>query len=387
MDRKRHILVIPTWLPSPRDPITGTYHHTFCRALCAREDLQVNMLYMDAQGLKVAHKYPFLKKSYQMDCEGYQVFAKRILDCSRFSYDAYIRAYTRRLEKLFCQYVATHGKPDVIHAQVILTAGYAAAVIGKKYGIPVVITEHASYFQTFFTGKKEKYARFACENARLTCVGKFMTDILRDRYGYEATVLPNIVDMSTFARVPKIPGDGKTLRLLTVTALRVPKRVDDTIRALHLLRKDGRIGPFRFTVVGDGLMMDHYRQVANELEMLDVVEFVGRKSPQEVSQYLSRADMLIIASTIETFGIPAIEALAAGVPVVCTRCHGPEGFLSEAVAEFCESKNPADLADAIARMAARLPEMDENMLRDTADSFSSESVAAMSVDIYRELTE
>ena len=383
--KKHHVLVIPTWLPSPRDPITGTYHQTFCRALCQREDLQVNMLYVDSQGLKVAHKYPFIEKHYTKDCGGYQLFAKTILDCSRFSYDAYIRGYTKRLEKLFCCYVARYGKPDVLHAQVILAAGYAAAVIGKKYGIPVVITEHASYFETFFTGKKEKYARFACENARLTCVGHFMTDILRDKYGYEATVLPNIVDMSVFAETPRVPGDGKQLRLLTVTALRIPKRVDDTIRALHILRREGRIGPFRFAVVGDGLMGDHYRQVAAELDMLDVVEFVGRKSPQEVAQYLSQADMLIIASSIETFGIPAIEALAAGVPVVCTRCQGPEGFLTPDCAEFCQSKNPEDLARAIARMVGRLPEMNEAVLRAKGNEFSGEAVASQAVEIYRAL--
>ena len=383
--KKTHVLVIPTWLPSPRDPITGTYHETFCRALCAREDLLVNMLYVDSQGLKVAHKYPFLKKSYTRDCGEYQLFAKRILDCSRFSYDAYIKGYTKRLDRLFCQYVKKYGKPDVLHAQVILAAGYAAAVIGKKYGIPVVITEHASYFESFFTGKKEKYARYACENARLTCVGHFMTDILRDKYGYEATVLPNIVDMSVFAATPKQPRDEAMLQLLTVTALRIPKRVDDTIRALHILRQEGRIAPFRFTVVGDGVMDDHYRQVATELNMLDVVAFVGRKNPQEVAQYLSRADFLIIASSIETFGIPAIEALAAGVPVVCTRCQGPEGFLTPECAEFCEPKNPEDLAKAIERMILRLPELDEAVLRAKGNEFSGESVAEQATEIYRSL--
>lgn len=385
MKDKLHVLVIPTWFPSERDKITGTYHQTFCRALVKSEKAEVNMIYVDPQGIKTIYKYPFMKKSYVSEFEGYTLYAKRMVDYSKFAYDMYIRSYTKKLDRLFCKYVKAHGKPDVIHAQVLLGAGYAASVIGKKYGVPVVITEHATYFESFFIGKKEKYARFACENAYVTCVGNYMNDILREKYGYTSETLPNIVDTSIFSANQKVPANGDTLRLATVAALRPPKHIDDTIRALRILRDSGEIGKFKFTVVGGGFMEDHYKSVASELDMNDVVEFVGRKNAHEIAKYLSETDILVMASVIETFGIPAIEALASGVPVVCTRCKGPEGFLDEGCAEFCNINDPEDLARAIKRMYERKDNIDENYLRARAKEFSSESVAEQAIGIYNKL--
>ncbi len=385
MKDKLHVLVIPTWFPSERDKITGTYHQTFCRALSESGKVKVNMIYVDPQGIKTVYKYPFMKKSYKNEYEGYTLYAKRMVDYSKFAYGAFIRSYTKKLDKLFCRYVKENGKPDVIHAQVLLGAGYASAVIGKKYGVPVVITEHATYFESFFTGAKEKYARFACENAHLTCVGNYMNDIFKDKYGYISETLPNIVDTSIFSANAKVPSNDGVLRLSTVAALRPPKHIDDTVRALKILRDNGEIGKFKFTVVGGGFMEDHYRSVTNELGMNDVVEFVGRKNAHEIAKYLSESDILVMASVIETFGIPAIEALAAGVPVVCTRCKGPEGFLDELCAEMCNTEDPEDLAKAIKRMYARLDTLDENYLRDRAGEFSSQSVAKQAMAIYEKV--
>lgn len=385
MKDKLHVLVIPTWFPSERDKITGTYHQTFCRALSESGKVKVNMIYVDPQGIRSVYKYPFMKKSYKNEYEGYTLYARRMIDYSKFAYGAFIRSYAKKLDRLFCEYVKEHGKPDVIHAQVLLGAGYASALIGKKYGVPVVITEHATYFESFFTGAKEKYARFACENAHLTCVGNYMNDIFKDKYGYTSQTLPNIVDTSIFSANAKVPSNDGTLRLTTVAALRPPKHIDDTVRALKILRDSGEIGKFKFTVVGGGFMEEHYRSVTSELGMNDVVEFVGRKNAHEIAKYLSESDILVMASVIETFGIPAIEALAAGVPVVCTRCKGPEGFLDEGCAEMCNTEDPEDLARAIKRMSDRLDTVDEDYLRDRAAEFSSQSVAEQAVAIYEKV--
>jgi glycosyltransferase involved in cell wall biosynthesis len=94
---------------------------------------------------------------------------------------------------------------------------------------------------------------------------------------------------------------------------------------------------------------------------------------------------LVLASNFETFGIPALEALAAGVPVVCTRCYGPETFLDSACAEMCEFENPEDLARAIKAMYERKGTFDEDALRAVAKNFGSEAIANRAFALYEEL--
>ena len=100
-----------------------------------------------------------------------------------------------------------------------------------------------------------------------------------------------------------------------------------------------------------------------------------------------QTDALLMASDIETFGIPAVEALAAGVPVISTRCKGPESFLNDDCAEFCNVRDPKDMEDAILRMAARSDTLDEAKIRAAAKPFDSVAVAEHAVQIYREALE
>ena len=382
MSDRLHVLVIPTWYPNGKDKLIGIYHKTFCKALVENVEVDVNMLYIDRQGIKQLPKYPFMKKRYDDVYEGYTVYIRRMMSLSKLGYKVQVRAYTKTVEKLFKEYVKIKGKPDVIHAHVAVPAGYAAAYIGKKYGIPVIVTEHA--FRHFSNPDAKEFVDFVMENTRFTCVSEYLRTMLREKHNISAEVLANVVDTSVFSK-PKKPCNDEVFRLVTVSALRPGKCVDDTIKALRMLRDSGEIGEFEFTVVGTGEAEGIYRQAMDDLDMNDCVNFVGRKTPEEASEYLSCADALVIASNIETFGIPAIEALAAGVPVVTTRCKGPEGFLDEKCAEFCEIENPEDLARAIKRMYDRRGTFDEDYLRSVADRFGSKAIAQQAYEMYKEI--
>ena len=146
-----HVLVIPTWYPNGEDKLIGVYHKLFCTAL-AEYGVKANMLYVDRQGLSSLPKYPTMQKLYEESNIGYMTYCRRMLDISKFSADAQLSAYYRTVEKLYKAYVKKHGKPDILHAHVTVPAGYAAAKLGEKYHIPVVITEHSSYFERFFEG-------------------------------------------------------------------------------------------------------------------------------------------------------------------------------------------------------------------------------------------
>ena len=375
-----HVLVIPTWYPNGKDKLIGIYHKQFAEAL-ATSGCKVGMLYIDRQGVKQWPRYPFMKKRYRISENGYVTYARRMPDLTKISYSLQMKSYRRVLDRLLREYIKDNGRPDVLHAQVAVPAGYAAVSLGKKYGIPVVITEHASYFERFFTGREGQYCRYALENAdAVTCVGDFMLEGYK-RHGIKATVLPNIVDCSIF-RQPKTKADDGRLHLITVSALRPGKRIDDAIMALKRLKEEDRLPDFLYTVVGDGAKEAELKALAEREKMTDNVVFVGRKTREEIAALLAGADVLLMVSDIETFGIPAVEALAAGVPVVSTKCKGPEAFLTPDVSELCPCGSVSALADAIDRMVKRLATISEETVRATADRYDAPAVAQSAKELY-----
>ncbi len=379
-----HVLVIATWYPQGGDKLIGIYHKQFCKAL-AEAGVKVNMLHVDAKPISTALAYPFMKKTYRVQEEGYTTYFRRMLNRRRISEKLQQEAYVKTLRKLYKAYEAENGKPDILHAQVMIPAGHGACVLGKELGVPVVITEHASYFKRFFTGWHIPYMNYVAKNAaKITCVGKHMVDYLEKERAISAQVLPNIVELSMFQR-PRQEKTDKTLRFVTVCALRHGKNIRAGLQAFAKLRAEGKLTDFHYTVVGDGYLLDGYKENARELGLTDCVSFVGQKTHEEIAQILTRSDVMLVTSNMETFCIPAIEAAAAGVPVVSTKCGGPEGFLTPEMSELCEADNPDSMADAIYRMVERLPRIEEETVRAVARPFDGAAVARQAISYYEEV--
>ena len=177
----------------------------------------------------------------------------------------------------------------------------------------------------------------------------------------------------------------QTLRIVTVCALRHGKNIRKGLQALAKLRDEGKLTDFKYIVVGDGYLLDGYKENAKELGLTEQVDFVGRKSHEEIAQILSGADIMLVTSNTETFCIPAIEAAAAGVPVVSTKCGGPEGFLTPEASELCEVDDADSMAAAIWRMVERLPQLSEEQVRSVARPFDGASVAKQAISYYEEV--
>lgn len=357
----------------------GVYHKEYAQELAEILNIKVNMLFIDRQMLSKPIHYLSMKKNIILQEKNYQVYIKRILDYEKISYDLALKNYVQKLDKAFKRYLKNNPKPDVIQVMVSLPAGYAACILGKKYNIPVVITEHASYFKEFFSGTKKKYGDFILENSYFTTVSEFMAQDIR-KLGYKCEVIPNMVNVDLFKGQRK---PIKELRILIVSAFRKGKKIQTAIEALKIIIEKEKIDA-KLTIVGTGLG-NYYQNKCHELEMDNYVNFVGQKSKEEIVEILKKHNMLVITSEFETFGIPGIEALASGIPVVSTRCHGPEEYIDDSCGKLVAIENAQEMAQAILEVYHNLDKYDPNYLRSIADQYSNKNVISKAVKIYKEL--
>jgi len=373
------VLVIPSWYPEGNDRLMGIYHKDYCMAISDKVD--VDMLYIYRQSIKHPIKYLFMDKK-EIDDEGkYKVYKYKMLDVSKINYKLQMYLYYKKLEKAYIDYVKTNCKPDILHAEVIIPAGYATAKLGKKYNIPVIVTEHSSGFMKYFEGKDEEYSRYVLENAQMSVVSDFMKEEMK-KFTNDSKIIPNLVDTSIFNK--RKHKRGKTLKLVCVSAFRIGKCIEDLIKALSILINENNM-KVHLDLVGEGYLMDYYKEIASELKVDKHITFHGKKSREEISSILANNDIFVVSSRRETFCIPGVEALASGLPIVSTACLGPEEYINKKCGEICNINDPVDMALKIMKVYNKLDKYDVKYIRDRANKYSKESVSNIALKVYKEI--
>ena len=376
-----NILVIPTWYPSGQDKLMGNYHKEFCEALCENKEIHVNMLFIERERLNNPIKYLFMPKEDVIQEQGYKTYITRMLNVEPISFAWQLKRYVKKLDKAFKKYLKENPKPDILHAMVTIPAGYAACILGNKYHIPVVVTEHSSYYKRFFEGKNKKYGSYVLNNAKYTTVSNFMAEYIRSK-NIACEVLPNVINTEIFNKPRK---KINSLKLITVAALRQGKRIDDIIAALKIIVKQRKDLNPKLTIVGDGFWEDEYKRKCHELNMDKYVHFVGRKNKSEIAQILVKHNIFVIASQKETFCIPGVEALASGLPIVSTKCLGPEEYINDKCGKLVEVGNIEALANAIIEVYQNLDHYDVSELKKVAQRYSRKEVVKKALKIYKEI--
>ena len=143
---KKKILLIPSWYPNEKDPISGIFIQEQAVALSKKYDVAVLIPGM-AAWRNVINKTAG-DKSIKKIQEGLPVYCEYALalDSSRSGSQSTTTLFAGRLQKGFRRVLKEWGTPDLIHAHVVLPAGWSALKVAKRYGIPIVLTEHSSPF-------------------------------------------------------------------------------------------------------------------------------------------------------------------------------------------------------------------------------------------------
>ncbi len=225
-------------------------------------------------------------------------------------------------------------RPDAVHAHDWLVA-HPAIALAEFFDVPLVSTIHATEagrHSGWVSGTVSRQVHaleswLAHESDSLIACSASMREEITALFGpglAEITVIPNGIDTHGWPFAMRREHDGPA-ELLYFGRLEYEKGVHDAIAALPRIR---RTHPgTTLTVAGDGTQLDFLVEQARKHKVLKAVNFIGRADHSQLLEHLHRCDAAVLPSHYEPFGIVALEAAAAGIPLVTSTVGG----LGEAV--------------------------------------------------------
>jgi N-acetyl-alpha-D-glucosaminyl L-malate synthase BshA len=240
-------------------------------------------------------------------------------------------ARAERLDLLHVHYAIPHS----------ISAILARESIKQKRYVPVITTLHGT--DITLVGADRSYlpiTRYGLQQSDgVTAVSKFLKQATIETFDFDdIEVIPNFICAKHYTRLDdtsqrrELAPNGERL-LVHVSNFRAVKRPVDCVEILTRVRAAGENA--RLVMVGDGPELSAVRYRGEQLGMNGNISYVGKQA--NIADYLGIADVFLLPSELESFGLAALEAQACEAPVVATRIGGiPEvvtdgetGFLSD----------------------------------------------------------
>lgn len=344
---KRKILIVTSWYPSDRSPLNGIFVQEQAQILSRIYDVAV--LVPELVGWRELFRGDEGSKSRTQNQAGLlvkQVRTQIPVPLSPLAHFGYLRAAGKGLRSLLMDW----GKPDLIHAHVVLPAGWAAVNLGRQHHIPMILTEHSGPFSMHLSNfyKRMLVRKTLTEADSIIAVSPALAgQILSFHRQVEVNVIGNLVRSEFF--VPPTRGAGlsnRTKRFLCIALLSEQKGLDYLLKASQILSQRG-FKSFEIIIGGDGSARAKLEQMAKLLGIEQYCRFLGMLDRNEVKRWMQHCDVFVLPSLHETFGIVLAEAMACGKPVIATRCGGPEFVVTEETGILVDVANPLALADAM----------------------------------------
>jgi L-malate glycosyltransferase len=334
-----HILFLTHWYPSTRKPVEGIFIQEHARAISSKHLVSVfHITGIDQTSANLASLDP------THNITTYQVAYPK----PKIPKTAWLQR-VKNAETLFIQLRSGHQPPpDLIHAQVYSSADLAL-YLGRKYRLPVVLSEHASsYPRNLFSRIQAVKVRLILNQMNLIMP---VCETLRghmERYGIRGPfeVVPNAVDTQVFFPTQSRPRrDPRNYQILQVATLNQNKSVHDFIRALPKIRQV--IGNIKAVIIGEGPERSNLEDMAQQLGMSEQIFFTGFQTKPQVADWMRHSDCLVLTSKWENQPVAILEALACGLPVVATRVGGVPEIINEHNGVLVAPENPDELVRGI----------------------------------------
>lgn len=288
---------------------------------------------------------------------------------------------------------------DILHVHYAIPhaiSGYLAKQILKdKTSLKLVTTLHGT--DITLIGLEPTFlplVKFSLDQSdSVTAVSRFLAE--KTKTGFmtksDPIVIPNFIDTNVYYRMEctKIRGQiapNKEKILMHVSNFRPVKRVLDTI---YILQEVLKILPAKLVLVGDGPDRAEAERLARDLGIWEHVKFLGKQNA--LPDILSAADVFLLTSQSESFGLAALEAMSCGVPVVATNIggipevvtHDESGFITE----LGDIKRMAKYTLDLITHPRKWQEFSNNARKRAVEHFDTQLIVPMYESLYQKLIE
>lgn len=291
------------------------------------------------------------------------------------------------LDLLHVHYAIPHSVSALLARQMLAANGRSLPFITTLHGTDITLVglDH-SYLPI---------TRFGIvQSDGVTAISNHLRDRTREAFGVtsEIEVIQNFVNCDVYVRKPELfstmrprfTSPGERL-LVHLSNFRPVKRVQDVIK---VFARVAAAIPARLMLIGDGPERSAAEYLAVQLKIQDRIHFIGKQD--NVNELLPLADLMLMPSEMESFGLAALEAMACSVPAIATRVGGVPELIDDGhnglLFEVGDIDSMAEAAIALLNDEPRLTAMSQAARKTAQDRFCASRIIPLYEDYYERVT-
>ncbi|MHB8837658.1 MAG: glycosyltransferase [Gemmatimonadaceae bacterium] len=346
-----HVLVLPSWYHTQDRPYAGTFFRDWALAM-QTAGMRVGVAFPEMRSLRQFNVARMRESHFQTTVDHSDGFP-----CVRLrswnpgaQYALGGLVWAQFAQGAIDSYIKRYGRPDLVAAYSAHWAGYAAFIAQRRLGLPYVITEVDTQFGLgAVRGLRARLARraYASANAVIAISDNLHSQIRKIGELLASLVLPCTVD-DRYWTPPPAKRTARPFTFYTQAHFAPRKGFDLLLRAFA--RAFAGDPDVRLWIGGDGAIGGELRRLASQLGLDTKVSFLGALPRDGVRRAMWEADCFVLPSLAENFGVVLIEALATGLPLISTRCGGPEDIITAEVGTLLTPGDEVGLESALIAM-------------------------------------
>lgn len=287
------------------------------------------------------------------------------------------------LDLLHVHYAIPHSVSALLARQMLVSRGLHLPFITTLHGTDITLV-----------GLDRSYlpiTRFGIEQSDgVTAISSHLRDRTREAFGItsEIEVIRNFVNCDVYVRNPELVASmrGRYAKpnerlLVHLSNFRPVKRIQDVV---EVFTRVARALPARLMLIGDGPDRSIAEHLAREYKIQDRIHFIGKQD--NVNELLPLADLMLMPSEMESFGLAALEAMACGVPSIATKVGGVPELIEDGrnglLFEVGDVESMSKAAISLLQDDARLRDMSEIGRKTAQNHFCASRVIPLYEDYY-----